>query len=310
MFYHPRDRTPHPDVLRVFFKSSLSEFGWTRASLSGAASVAFLFLGALGILVGGLTDRIGPRLIMTATGGLLGLGYLLMSQTGSLWRFYFFYGVVVGTGMSAIDVVPLTIKTRWFARRGGLMTGIVKVGTGAGQMTIPLTASLLIAGYGWRSAYLIMGGLVFVLLIAISQVLRRDPGQRELTVDGAGAVQIGRRDQDKGLGLREAAGTKQFWFLCMANFSVIYCLLTIMMHIVPHAMDSGISSIKAAGILSTIGGVSMLGRITTGFAIDRIGSKRSMIICFVILITSFLWLQVAEELWILTSFLKPAIKPT
>jgi MFS family permease len=286
----------------VFFKPMLAEFGWTRAALSGAPSVAFLVSGVLGILVGGLNDRIGPRAIMTVTGGLLGLGYLLMSGTGSLWQLYFFYGVVIGTGMSAIDIIALTTTARWFVRRRGVMTGIVKVGTGAGQMTVPLAASLLITANGWRSAYLIIGALVLVLLVSVSQVLRRDPGQMGLAVDGAATGEAGQKHQDEGMTLAEAAGTKQFWFLCLAYFSVIYCLLTTMMHIVPHAMDVGTSAIEAAGVLSTIGGVSMLGRIVTGFAIDRIGNKKSMIICFVILVACFLWLQVAEELWMLYLF--------
>jgi MFS family permease len=75
-----------------------------------------------------------------------------------------------------------------------------------------------------------------------------------------------------------------------------------MMHIVPHAMDIGISSIKAAGIISTIGGVSMVGRLVIGIAIDRIGNKKSMTICFLILIASLLWLQMASELWMLYLF--------
>ena len=105
-----------------------------------------------------------------------------------------------------------------------------------------------------------------------------------LLPDGAEEVTEGEAGEAVGLMLRDAVVTKQFWIMCLANLSVIYCLLTIMMHIVPHAMDIGISSIKAAGILSAIGGVSMVGRLVTGIAIDRIGNKKSMIISFFILI--------------------------
>jgi MFS family permease len=79
-------------------------------------------------------------------------------------------------------------------------------------------------------------------------------------------------------------------------------MLTILVHIVPHATDLGIGPIRAAGVLSTIGGVSMAGRASIGFAIDRIGNKTSMILCFVLLIVSFLWLQVAREMWMLYLF--------
>ena len=286
----------------VFFKPLLAEFGWSRAILSGASSVTFLFAGILGIFVGSLNDRIGPRVIMTVTSGFFGLGYLLMSQVSALWQLYFFLGVVIGIGTSSIDVIPLTTTARWFVNRRGMMTGMVKVGTGAGQLTIPLMSGLLIAAYGWRTAYMIMGAVVLVLLVSISQLLRRDPSQMGLLQDGAEEATAEETGQTKGLRLREAMGTRQFWIICLVNLTVIYCLLTIMMHIVPHAMDIGISSIKAAGIISTIGGVSMVGRLAIGIAIDRIGNKKSMIICFLILIASFLWLQVAGELWMLYLF--------
>jgi MFS family permease len=286
----------------VFFKPLLAEFGWSRAILAGASSVTFLCSGILGIFVGGLNDRIGPRVIMAVTGGFFGIGYILMSQVSTLWHLYFFLGLVIGIGTSSIDVIPLTTTARWFVSKRGLMTGMVKVGTGAGQLTIPLMAGLLIAAYGWRTAYMIMGAVVLVLLVSISQLLRRDPSQMGLLPDGTEEATAGEIGQTKGLRLREAISTRQFWIICLVNLTVIYCLLTIMMHIVPHAMDIGISSIKAAGIISTIGGVSMVGRLVIGIAIDRIGNKKSMIICFLILIASLLWLQVAGELWMLYLF--------
>src|SRR3989304_5893725 len=64
----------------IFFNPLLVEFGWTRAMTSGAFSLSFLLQGALGMVMGRLTDRFGPRLVMVACGLFLGLGYLLMSQ--------------------------------------------------------------------------------------------------------------------------------------------------------------------------------------------------------------------------------------
>ena len=45
----------------VFFNPLISEFGWSRATISGASSVAHLFMGILGIMIGRLNDRFGPR---------------------------------------------------------------------------------------------------------------------------------------------------------------------------------------------------------------------------------------------------------
>ena len=75
-----------------------------------------------------------------------------------------------------------------------------------------------------------------------------------------------------------------------------------MVHIVPHATDVGISSTVAAGVLAAIGGISMAGRFVTGVAIDRIGNRLSMIICFILLILVLLWLQLTRELWMFYLF--------
>jgi len=64
----------------VFFKPLITEFGWSRATISGASSLASLLIGLVGIIAGVLNDRIGPRLVMAACGLFFGLGYLLLSQ--------------------------------------------------------------------------------------------------------------------------------------------------------------------------------------------------------------------------------------
>ena len=287
----------------VFFKPLLVDFEWSRATLSGAQSLALLTAGILGILIGRLSDRFGPRIVMSVAAFFFGLGLLLMSGLNHVWQFFLFYGVIFGIGLSAIDIIPLSTTARWFIRRRGIMTGIVKVGTGAGQLVIPLVASLLIAGYGWRTSYVIIGAAAMVLLIFIGQLLRRDPAQMGLLPDG----NKGLRTQSSKLAesdfyMREALRTRQFWTICFTFMATMFCLLMIMVHIVPHATDIGISSTTAAGILSAIGGISMVGRFVTGVAIDRIGNRLSMIICLILLILALLWLQLAGELWMFYLF--------
>ena len=80
--------------------------------------------------------------------------------------------------------------------------------------------------------------------------------------------------------LGEAAATRQFWILCAVQLAVFFCLLTVMIHIVPHATDRGVAPAVAATILSTIGAVSIAGRLTIGTLIDRLGGRRSLAMCF------------------------------
>lgn len=287
----------------VFFNPLMEAFGWSRAAISGASSTAFLSMGLFGVMVGRLNDRFGPRRLMSVAALLLGLGCLLMARANTLWELYLFFGIIFGMGLSAVDVIALTTIARWFSHRRGFMTGIVKVGTGAGQFTIPLLAGALILLYGWRWAIAIIGIGVTSILLLMAQLLRRDPGasglkSQPVTADSALTAPA----TDPELSLSQVFRTVQLWTICMVNMFLVFCLMIIMLHIVPYARDAGIPPIQAAGILSTIGAVSMLGRFVCGLIIDRRGSKPVMSVCFILLLGDLVWLQFAHQLWMLYLF--------
>ncbi len=288
----------------VFFKEFQAEFGWSRAAISGASSLAFLMMGLVGVIAGKMNDRIGPKVIIVASGISMGIGYMLMSRLQALWQLYLIYGMLVGIGFSTHDVITLSTVARWFIRRRGMMSGIVKVGTGSGQFLLPLIATLLIAAYGWRNSYLIIGAAALVIFVAVAQVLSRDPQGIGLLPDGDSSESCdnGNRSPEKSVTLRAAARTRQFWIICIAEFAIFFCLLTVIVHIVPHAMDLELTPPTAVGVLSTIGGASMLGRIVIGTANDKIGGKRSLVLCFILLLSGLFWLNVASEAWMLFLF--------
>ncbi len=286
----------------VFFKPILAEFSWSRTMLAGAHSLAFLVSGSLGIMVGRLTDRFGPRILMSVAGFIFGASLLLLSTIRTPWQLYLFYSLFFGIGLSAVDVIPLNTTARWFIRRRGMMTGIVKMGTGFGQMLLPFIATLLIAGLGWRRAYTVIGGMTMVFLVLIAQILRHDPYQMGLFPDNLRTETSGNGFGGKEASFWQVTRDGNFWKIFIANLSACFCLMSIMAHIVPHAMDKGILSKSAATILSTIGGASMMGRFFIGSAIDRTGTRRSMILCFVLLILALLWLQASKKLWMFYLF--------
>ena len=288
----------------VFFKEFQTEFGWSRALISGASSLNYLFTGLCGILAGRLNDKIGPRILITASGILLGLGYMLMHSLQEPWQLYVVFGAVIGIGISTTDIITLSTVARWFIKRRGMISGIVKLGTGSGQLAVPLIAAALISAYGWRNSFLIIGAAILVIVVAAAQILRRDPHGLGLLPDGGSRKNrtISSVSAESGVTLRTALQTRQFWIMCLAWFSVFFCLLTIPVHIVPHARDLGLSTTSAAGILSTIGGISMLGRFFMGTASDSVGGKIPLIACFITLLCGLIWLQVAGKAWMLFLF--------
>ncbi len=288
----------------IFFKEIQAEFGWSRATISGASSLALLMMGAAGVLAGRLNDRIGPRILIAVSAVFLGLGYLLLSRIQSPWQLYVVFGILAGIGFSTHDVITLSTVARWFDKRRGAMSGIVKVGTGSGQLLGPMLATLLLAVFGWRYSNVIIGAAILVALLLVAQLMRRDPQEMGLLPDGRISKSNGRNGEVTGrsLILREAARIEQFWTICITEFAIFFCLFTIVVHIVPHARDLGLAPAYAAGVLSTIGGVSIVGRIVMGSANDRIGGKRALLICIIMLFCSFVWLQLASTAWMLFLF--------
>ena len=288
----------------VFFNPLLDEFGWTRTLISGAVSMNFLLYGLFSLVAGRLGDRFGPRLVMTGCGVFLGLGCLMMSQIGEAWQLYLIYGLIVAIGISGSDVVVLSNIAHWFVKKRGMMSGIAKVGAGATIFIMPLIARWLISLYGWRDAYIILGSAVLVLLVLIAQLFRRDPREMGLAPDGAKEINAGDLDSvNAGLTMGEAMRTRQFWMFCAVSMFTYFCVHTTTVHIVPHSIALGIPAMSAAGVLSSIGAASMVGRVMMGSIGDRIGNRMAMVICYATMTLGLFWLQIVTgEAWMLYLF--------
>jgi len=286
----------------VLFKEFEAEFGWSRAAISGASSMTLLVMGVLAMLAGRLNDRFGPRWLLTGSALFYGSGFLLFSTLQAPWQLYLFYGLLVGIGMCTNDVVTLSTVARWFTRRRGFASGIVKCGTGLGQLVVPLTVAALIAAFGWRMACVVFGAAALAIIAVAAQFMRRDPHSMGLRLQDDAQ----RRAPAPELHLDPQAQTRVtsplLWALCCVQFLVYCCLLTTQVHIAAHAMDLGLPRATAAGVLSTIGGVSLVGRLLIGGAIDRIGGRRALLACFTTLLVSFVWLQFATAPWMLFAF--------
>ena len=291
----------------VFFTVLEAELGWSRTLLSACFSLATIVMGVCAIVAGRLNDRFGPRWVLSVSGVFFGLGYTLMYYMTAPWQLFVLYGIFIGIGLSSHDVVTLSTVARWFKRRRGIMTGIVKIGTACGQIVVPLLATLLIAAFGWRVACVVLGVGAAVLVVFASQGLRRNPETvQQLTtqpVDSALNTDLQLDNHEElGLSLPVALRTRQFWTLCAAQFMFFPSLVTIPVHIAAHGMDLGMITTSAAALLSIIGGVSILGRLFVGSAVDRIGGRLALLVCFLMLLVSLLWLNVADTAWMLFVF--------
>lgn len=294
----------------VYFKPVSGDFGWSRAVTAGAFSTYMVLHGFIAIFAGRFTDKYGPRLVMTACALLLALGYGLMSQISSLWQLYLFFGVIIGVGMSGAYVPPISAVARWFEKDRGLMLGFVICGVGIGTVLFPPIATFIITAYSWRVAYLLTGAAILVLGVSSAFFLKRAPRDMGLLPYGAAAgkkIEFGAKADIKApfcpeFSTREALRTTVFWQLFFSYSLCLVCLDMIMVHLVPHATDIGITATIAALFLSLIGVGSIVGRILGGFISDRIGAKINIALWAIIQGLSVLSLLVIREPWMFYVF--------
>ena len=227
----------------VFFKPVLTEFDWTRADIALGYSLSMIVYAILSIVMGQLTDRLGPRIVVTIFGSFLGICYLLLSRVSVVWQFQINYALLGAIGISAFAVPVMATIARWFVKRRGLMTGITQAGAGIGGLIFAPLAAWLILTYGWRSSYIILGVIILVGIIISGLFLRRDPTEMGQSPDGASELVVPgvKRQrpslQAAGLSLREAVRTSQFWMIAGLYFSFGFFRTTLLVHMAGHVQD-------------------------------------------------------------------------
>ncbi len=266
-------------VFGVFIKPIETEFGWTRAQLSGAAALSLFVLGAVGPMVGWLADVWGPRRVMLLSTAVLGAGALLTSLVGHLWQMYGSAGVLMAAGAGGLGMATsATIAARWFVARRGLILGILGGAMSAGQMLVVPLSMVLISLYGWRASFLWLGvGILVLALPTILAFVRDDPKDKGLqpygTGTAAGAAFGGMKDERR-VPVSEAMGVPAFWLLASTFFVCGYTSNGLVLtHLVPHAAEHGFSQMHAAQALGLMGAMNIVGTVASGWICDRFGRK-------------------------------------
>jgi len=256
----------------VFFKPIQVEFGWGR----GVTSVAFLmfyFVQALSSpFIGRLTDRYGPKTMITVGGVVVGLGLFLLSLTSSLLHFYVAYGIT-GLGVSAMGMIPVSsVVSNWFVKRRGSAMGIVTAGMGTGGLVLPLIIGIyLIPNFGWRTAYQALILLSLFVIVIAQVVIRNRPDDAELGSDGvkrSGEVKAVSRSSD-GWTLGSTLRMSVFWLITGAFVLFNLGQVGTSQHLIVHLTDIGFTLDIATVIFSAVNITSAVGKLFFGYISDR-----------------------------------------
>jgi MFS family permease len=269
----------------VFFKSLVQDFHASRAAVSFAFSL-FNIVGALLIpCTGMLIDRFGAKRVILVFTFLYGLSLISALWVGNaVWQLYLLFTVLGVTMASGPAPVPYgVVISHWFNRYRGLALGLSMMGIGIGSVVVPILAQRLITTFGWRAMFAIFGGAVLLVpLPMLAALLQNDPGERCLQSDRDERDQISTLEsQDKrGLTWHEIWHSPAFWILIcifsLAGASVHGAAL----HMSAIFTDRGVTAERAAIATALVGIAVMLGRVTSGYLLDRLFAPRVAILFY------------------------------
>ena len=279
----------------VFLPVLANEFGWSRGAISVAPSLNLIIGGLIAFFIGAASDRYGPRLILAVSAVLVGALFALASRIDALWHLYAVLGVLLGVAMSSVYLVPTTTVSRWFVARRGLALGILLAGLNLAFVTGPRLSAFLIERFGWRTTYLLLGALVWVLAIPGSLLTRFPPASAS-----AGSE---RSALSSGSTVREALADRRLWLLVTAWMLLGFNQMMMSIHLVSYVKDRGVTLERAALALTILGTGTIVGRILVGMAADRLGTKPMFWICLTVQITTLVSIIAGPSLSVLNFLL-------
>ena len=256
------------------------EFGWSRATVSLAVSINLVLFGLGGPFAAALMERYGVRRIVVAALMTIATGVALTTVMRTPWQLDLLWGVVVGCGTASMaTVLAATVANRWFVRHRGLVVGVLSAASATGQLIFLPLLSALVTWYGWRWA---SGAVAIALLVAIPPVLllmRDRPSDLGLRAYGAAEDEPAAATPANPIGvavrgLRLASRSGVFWllggsfFICGATTNGL-----IGTHLIPAAMDHGMTEVTAAGLLALVGLFDIVGTMLSGWLTDRHDSR-------------------------------------
>ncbi|MCY0854459.1 MFS transporter [Cupriavidus sp. D39] len=248
----------------VFVRPLATEFGWGRSEASLSYAASMFGLAVVSPLVGTMMDRYGVRRVIAVSAVVFGIATACMALQNGSKAMWVGLSVVVGVFGAATSVLGyLAVLPQWFDRRLGLALGVAMCGLGAGTVLMPATAQYLMAGYGWRTAYVVLGaGSIALSLLACSLLRERKTAGRALGAARGQAVD--------GVPFGEALRSYRLWAIWAVFVLASSATLSLGPHLPAMFADRGFSPADAARSASMVGIGLLIGRILTGVLIDRI----------------------------------------
>jgi len=257
-------------VINVFMVPVTTELGWSRGLFSSGLLASAVAGPIMTPIFGYLMDRFGIHRVALPTIFLyaLGLASFALLQKDSVWPLYVMFIAASGFGACFGPIIYSKSITAWFDKERGLALGIATSGVGLGTFIVPSYAQYFITHYGWRTAYVAVAALTWLLAFSMVALFVREPSQYSEQGGEAPSDPVS-PPHTFGVPAATAAKTYRFWLLVIiflaegtANNGILSG------HFVPMLVDRGYAPAAAAAILGISGLAALAARVVIGFCLD------------------------------------------
>lgn len=252
-----------------------AEFGWGASELALNFTLAMTFFCIGGLLGAWLSGRMGHRIALITSGALSAAGFILTAllHNTSVVVLYITYGVMAGLGIGIAYNVVIATVSGWFPDKKGLCSGCLMMGFGASALILGNAADAMFKSeIGWRTAYVVLGISIFIVLTVAAFLLSRPQGELPQN-----KVAEKEENNQQGFTSGQMLCQPSFWmaFICISFLAAVGS------SVISFAKDMALSvnapealAVSLVGVLSVCNGI---GRILTGAVFDIIGCRKTMI---------------------------------
>lgn len=255
-----------PYTFSLFLDPLHAAFGWKREAMGGAFALAAITVALVSPLIGILLDRFPPRRIILP--GILVFAVALASLsrlTPQITQFYLtFFVLGLVANATAQFAYTRTVLT-WFSTYRGIALALLLTGSGIGSILIPPLTEWMIEHHGWRSGFLLLGGIAILGLPVTAMLVRNRPEAEVIRSE---------HHVEAGLTVAAALRTTAFWILAFITILSAFSENGLVTNLASILTQHGVLAATAALALSVRGGAGIIGRLGIGFAIDRVSPER------------------------------------
>jgi MFS family permease len=258
-----------------------AEFGWSRATTSGAVSLNLVVYGLTAPFAAALMERFGVRRVVALALFLVSLGSGLTLLMTSAWQLWVLWGFAVGIGTGSLALVfGAIVANRWFVTHRGVVVGVFSAASSTGQLVFLPAIAHLADGPGWRWAAGLVSVFALVLAPLVWLVLRDRPADAGTTAYGATEADLPPPPPTESAArvairtLRESSRSRVFWCLFLSFWICGWSTNGLIgTHFIPAAHDHGMPETTSATLLALIGVFDIVGTVASGWLTDRVDSR-------------------------------------